>query len=233
MLISLDHLAKFMRILLAEDDEFIARGLLLALEESGYFLDHVRSGSDADVAIATDVYDLLVLDLGLPVLDGLEVLKRLRSRQQTVPVLILTARDGIQDRVQGLDLGGNDYITKPFDLSELEARIRSLLRKQYWNNNTEITHGSIVFDTASRRVRVNGEPIELSARELALLEIMLQRRGRVVTKRQLADHLSNWESALTDNAIEILMHRLRKKLETSGFEVRTIRGLGYLVEKAV
>jgi two-component system OmpR family response regulator len=220
-----------MRILLAEDDHFLARGLVMALEGSGYNLTHTDNGAEADRAVASGEYDLLILDLGLPEVDGLEVLRRIRQRQQTLPVLILTARHSIPDRVRGLDLGANDYLAKPFDLSELEARIRVLLRKQFWNNRTVITHGDIEFETTSQQAKVAGKPIDLTARETKLLEIMLQNSGRVVTKQQLADRICNWEAELTDNAIDILMHRLRKKLSSSGLVVRTIRGLGYMVEK--
>ncbi len=221
-----------MRILLAEDDDYLADAISMALRDGGYSVDKVASGTDADQAVNSSNYDLLILDLGLPALDGLEVLKRLRGKGQPLPVLILTARDSLQDRVNGLDLGANDYLTKPFDLPELEARIRALLRKDRWGNRTTISHGDLQFDTVSRQVTLKEELVELSARELAVLEILLQRVGRVVTKRQLAEHLSSWEMEVTYNAIEIVIHRLRKKLEPSGINLRTMRGLGYIVEKA-
>jgi two-component system OmpR family response regulator len=220
-----------MRILLAEDDDYLADAISMALRDGGYSVDKVATGTDADQAVNSSSYDLLILDLGLPALDGLEVLKRLRGKGQTLPVLILTARDSLQDRVNGLDLGANDYLTKPFDLPELEARIRALLRKDRWGNRTSISHGDLQFDTVCRQVTLNDELVELSARELAVLEILLQRIGRVVTKRQLAEHLSSWEMEVTYNAIEIVIHRLRKKLEPSGIKLRTMRGLGYIVEK--
>lgn len=222
-----------MRILLAEDDQFLANGLCLALGNSGYSVDRVLSGAEADLALNVTAYDLLILDLGLPHMDGLDVLKRLRSKGMRLPVLILTARDGLDDRVKGLDLGANDYLTKPFHLPELEARIRALLRKDMWGNKTEIVCGPITFDTVARTCLVNGASIELSARELAVLEILLQNVGRVVNKTQITERLSSWDTEVTFNAIEIVMHRLRKKLDQTGFTIRTLRGLGYLIEKSV
>lgn len=221
-----------MRILLAEDDNYLSEAIASALRHSGYSVDHVAGGAEADDAAKLCNYDLVILDLGLPGMDGLEVLKKIRERGQAVPVLILTARDSLQDRVHGLDVGANDYLTKPFDLPELEARIRALLRKEQWSNQTLVKHGTLEFDTVGRRLSISGDPVDLSAREIAALEIFLQRVGKVVTKAQLAEHLSNWEDEVTNNAIEIIVHRLRKKLENSDLSLRTIRGLGYLVEKA-
>lgn len=221
-----------MRILLAEDDPYLSDAISLALRQGGYAVDKVNGGTDADHAAKTCNYDLVILDLGLPGMDGLDVLKKIRERGQAVPILILTARDSLQDRVKGLDLGANDYLTKPFDLLELEARIRALIRKDQWGNRTVVKHGSLEFDTVARQLSINGELVELSARELATLEILLQRVGKIVTKSQLAEHLSNWEMEVTNNAIEIIIHRLRKKLEKSDLSLRTMRGLGYLVEKA-
>jgi two-component system OmpR family response regulator len=221
----------YMRILLAEDDQFLANGLSMALSNTGYAVDRVVSGTEADLALGVTKYDLLILDLGLPQLDGLEVLKRLRVKGLSLPVLILTARDGLEDRVLGLDLGANDYLTKPFQLPELEARIRALLRGGHWANKTEIVCGPIRFDTVGRSCVVDGQPLELSARELAVLEILLQNVGRVISKAQITERLSSLEAEVTFNAIEIVMHRLRKKLDHSGFTIRTLRGLGYLIEK--
>ncbi len=219
-----------MRILLVEDDQMLSNGVSLALTQNGYVVDHVRTGADADRALSSTEYDLLVLDLGLPEMDGLEVLTKLRQRGSATPVLILTARDSLEDRITGLDLGANDYMTKPFHLEELEARIRALLRKETWGNLTEIRYGNVVFDTVGRRLTVKDTPVELSAREIAVLELLLQRSGKVVNKNQLKEHLSSWEAEISFNAIEIIVHRLRKKLEGSGCTVRTIRGLGYILE---
>ncbi|HEY9792485.1 MAG TPA: response regulator transcription factor [Candidatus Obscuribacterales bacterium] len=219
-----------MRILLAEDDNFLANGLCMALQQNGYAVDRVATGLDADTALNVASYDLLILDLGLPILDGTEVLKRLRNKGLLLPVLVLTARDSLADRVGGLDLGANDYLTKPFELAELEARIRALLRKEHWNNRMEITYGPIRFDTVNRACTVNGAAVELSPREMVMLEILLQGGGRIVSKSQINEHLSSWNVDLTNNAIDIAMHRLRKKFDGSGVNIRTIRGLGYLIE---
>jgi two-component system OmpR family response regulator len=220
-----------MRILLAEDDDLLASGIALALRNGSYSVDLVGNGADAEHALKFTDYDLLILDLGLPRLDGMEVLKNLRQRGQTMPVLVLTARDRLEDRVGGLDAGANDYLTKPFEVPELLARVRALVRKDRWGNTLEFVFGPVMFNTTSRRAFLKGEPVDLSARELAVLEILLQRAGRVVNKNQIADLLTGWDSELTHNAIEIVIHRLRKKLEVDGFTIRTLRGLGYLVEK--
>jgi DNA-binding response OmpR family regulator len=222
-----------MRILLAEDDGYLSEGVALALKDCGYVVDRVLRGDDTDQALKTCSYDLLILDLGLPGMDGLEVLQLLRARGQTLPVLIMTARDSLQDLVKGLDQGANDYLTKPFDLQELEARIRALIRKDHWGNRTVVRNGSLEFDTVARQLTVNGELVELSSRETATIEVLLQHVGMIVTKEQLSAHMSNWEIEVTHNAIEIVIHRLRKKLENTDLSLRTIRGLGYLVEKAV
>jgi two-component system, OmpR family, response regulator len=223
-----------MRILLAEDDRFLADGIAMALRDSGYSVDAVTGGTEADLAVGITDYDLLILDLGLPRMDGIEVLKRIRGRGLSLPVLIITARDTVHDRVLGLDLGANDYLTKPFHLPELEARIRALVRKEQWRNQTEITYGELIFDTVGRTAHVRGQQLELSAREIAVLELMLQRTGRVVSKANIIEHMSSWETDLTHNALDIIMHRLRKKLEDSeaGIEIKTLRGLGYLIERA-
>jgi len=220
-----------MRILLAEDDDLLADGIAMALRHSGYTVDEVRAGPEADMAAGVTPYDLIILDLGLPRLDGIDVLKRIRARGQKVPVLVITARDGIEDRVKGLDSGANDYLVKPFQLPELEARIRALIRKDVWHNQTEVRYGALVYDTVGRTALINDEPLDFSAREIAVLELMLQRAGRVVSKSQIGEHLSTWDVELTHNAIDIIMHRLRKKLENSGVNLKTLRGLGYVLEK--
>jgi two-component system OmpR family response regulator len=220
-----------MRILLAEDDDFLAGGIRLALSNAGYTVECVKSGPDADHMLRVNDYELLLLDLGLPKLDGMEVLRHLRARGKTLPVIILTARDALGDRVLGLDSGANDYLTKPFELPELLARVRAMTRKQMWGNSLEYVHGPLRFDTGSRRVTISGEAVDLSARELAVLELLLQRAPRVVNKDQIAEHLPNPDEGVTHNAIEILVHRLRKKLERDGFSIRTARGLGYLIDK--
>jgi len=219
-----------MRVLLAEDDEVLSDGISKALRQCGFAVDHVDSGMDADHALTTSPFDLLILDLGLPKLDGLEVLQRLRGRGDRLPVLILTARDGLQDRVAGLDHGADDYITKPFDLPELEARVRALVRRSQLGNNMEIVYGPLKFDTTNKFVSINDQPLELSAKETAVLEALLQRAGRVVSKEQLIEHMYGWDEEVSHNAIEVNVHRLRKKLDPEGVTIRAIRGLGYLLE---
>lgn len=219
-----------MRILLAEDDEVLADGILKALRQFGYTVDQVSNGQDADLAIASVPFDLAILDIGLPHMDGFEVLRRARAGGKKLPVLILTARDGLEDRVSGLDLGADDYLTKPFDLPELEARVRALIRRSHFGAEKEIIYGPIRLDTVSRDVTVNNQPMEFSSRELGVLEILLQRPGRVVAKEQLLEHMYGFEQDVSQNAVEVLMHRLRKKIEPHGLMIRTIRGLGYLLE---
>ncbi|HEY9791079.1 MAG TPA: response regulator transcription factor [Candidatus Obscuribacterales bacterium] len=219
-----------MRILLAEDDEILSDGISKALVHCGFAVDKVTSGADADIALGAHAFDLAILDLGLPGMDGLEVLKRLRGRGKRLPVLILTARAGLDTRVAGLDLGADDYITKPFDLPELEARVRALIRRSNYGSENEITYGPIKFDIAGRSLTADNQPVELSAREVGVLELLLQRPGRVVSKEQLMEHMYGWDNEVSQNAIEVLIHRLRKRLEPFGIGVRTVRGLGYLLE---
>jgi two-component system OmpR family response regulator len=173
----------------------------------------------------------VILDIGLPKIDGYEVLRRLRHRGSKTPVLFLTARDGLDDRVRGLDLGGDDYLAKPFDLPELEARVRALIRRGQSGGGSLLVHGALTLDTAGRRAMLNGERLELSARELGVLEVLMLRSGRVVNKDQLAEQLYGWDEEVGANAIEVYVHRLRRKLEPAGVAIRTIRGLGYLLEK--
>ena len=221
-----------MRILIAEDDQVLADGLLRTLRSSGAVVDHVASGSEADAAMMTNnEFDLLILDLGLPRLHGLEVLKRLRSRGSKLPVLILTADDGIEERVKGLDLGADDYMAKPFSLQELEARVRALVRRGMGGASSAIKHGPLTYDQAGRVATIDGKMLELSARELGLLEVLLQRAGRLVSKDQLVERLCEWGEEVSNNAIEVYIHRLRKKIEKGPIRIATVRGLGYCLEK--
>jgi two-component system OmpR family response regulator len=219
------------RILIIEDDSVLADGLSRTLRHADYAVDSASSGVEADHVLAAQTYDLVILDLGLPGLDGFEVLRRMRRRGSNVPVLILTARDGLQDRVKGLDLGADDYMIKPFDLPELEARVRALIRRGQSGGASVLSHGALVLDTAGRRATLGAEPLDLSARELGVLEVLMMRAGRVVNKEQLAEQLYGWDEEVGPNAIEVYVHRLRRKLEPAGVNIRTIRGLGYLLEK--
>lgn len=220
-----------MRVLIVEDDPVLADGLTRSLRQIDYAVDCVKDGAEADHVLATQSYDLVILDLGLPNIDGFEVLRRLRHRGVKVPVLVLTARDALQDRVKGLDLGADDYMAKPFDLPELEARARALIRRGQSGGSSTLTHGALTLDIAGRRATLNGEPLDLSARELGVLEVLMMRSGRVVGKEQLAEQLYGWDEEVGANAIEVYVHRLRRKLEPAGVAIRTIRGLGYLLEK--
>ncbi|HEU4623067.1 MAG TPA: response regulator [Burkholderiaceae bacterium] len=220
-----------MRILIAEDDNVLADGLQRSLRQGGYAVDCVRDGMDADTALTAQTYDLLILDLGLPRLAGLEVLRRLRARNSHVPVLILTAADAIDDRVRGLDFGADDYMAKPFALSELEARVRALTRRGAGGGPTLVKHGPLAFDAVGRVAHLHDHPLDLSAREIGLLEVLLQRTGRLVSKEQLVDHLCEWGEEVSNNAIEVYVHRLRKKIEGGGIRIATVRGLGYCLER--
>lgn len=219
-----------MRILIAEDDSIIADGLSRSFRRSGYAVDCANNGLDADTALLTNAYDLLILDIGLPKLSGLEVLKRLRARNSQLPVLILTALDGTSDRVRGLDLGADDYMAKPFELVELEARVRALTRRSA-GTAPVMQFGELTYDQVGRVAQLKGQTLDLSARELGLLEILLSRIGRLVSKDQLVDHLCGWGEEVSHNAIEVYVHRLRKKLEPGGVRIATVRGLGYCLEK--
>jgi len=220
-----------MRILIAEDDSILADGLTRSLRNSGYAVDAVSDGVSADAALAVQEFDLLILDIGLPSMNGLEVLSRLRARNSRLPVLILTAADSIEQRVKGLDLGADDYMAKPFSLSELEARVRALTRRGAGGGATVLRHGRLVFDQTGRVAMVDDQTLDLSAREVSLLEILLTRSGRMVSKNQIVDHLCEWGEEVSSNAIEVYVHRLRKKIEPSGVKIATVRGLGYCLER--
>ncbi len=221
-----------MRILIAEDDQVFADGLQRSLRGSGAVVSHVASGSEAEsVLMTSSEFDLLILDLGLPKMHGLEVLRRLRGRGDTLPVLILTAADSVEERVKGLDFGADDFMAKPCSLQELEARVRALTRRGMGGASSTIKHGPLVYDQSGRVATIDGKMVELSARELGLLEVLLQRAGRLVSKDQLVERLCEWGEELSNNAIEVYIHRLRKKIEHGPIRIATVRGLGYCLEK--
>ncbi len=220
-----------MRILLAEDDQILADGLCRSLREAGYAVDHVADGANADAALAANEFDLVILDLGLPRVDGLDVLRRLRARNTSTPVMILTAADSVEQRVTGLDLGADDFMAKPFALSELEARVRALVRRSMGAANSLMRLGALSYDQVGRVASIDDKPVELSAREIGLLEILLQRAGRLVSKEQIVNHLCEWGEEVSHNAVEVYMHRLRRKIEGGGIKISTVRGLGYCLER--
>lgn len=218
-----------MKLLLVEDDELVADSLSRALRAGGHSVDSARDGEHAEIMITTEAYDVVMLDLGLPGIDGLELLKRVRAKKITVPILILTARDSYEERISGLDSGANDYVTKPFHLGELEARLRALYRLSN-TNVTSISIGQLTFDSVGRTLKHGDEIIELSPREYTALEALLMNAGNLVPKERMAMLLSDWESSVSFNAIDIIIHRLRKKLEPFGLKIQTVRGLGYVAQ---
>jgi two-component system OmpR family response regulator len=220
-----------MRVLIAEDDRVLADGLMRSLRNVGYTVDQVGSGSEADAALSMHDFDVVILDLGLPKLHGLEVLRKLRARGSSMPVLILTAADSVEQRVKGLDLGADDFMAKPFSLLELEARVRALTRRGMGTASTVIKHGPLSFDVGGRVASIDGQMIDLSAREIRLLEVLLQRAGRLVSKDQLVEHMCSWGEEVSHNAIEVYIHRLRKKIELGPIRIATVRGLGYCLER--
>lgn len=221
-----------MRILIAEDDAALSEALRFTLTQAGYAVDLVANGAAADEALKNDNFGLLILDLGLPKLDGFEVLKRLRKHNVTLPVLILSGREQPEDKVTGLDLGADDYLVKPFSLSELQARVRALLRRGAGVAAPVLHYGNLSFDTVGRIASVETRPLQLSMHEAGVLEILLRRFGRVVSKEQLVEQLYNYDKEVSHNAIEVYIHRVRKKLSGSGVEVRTHYGRGYTIDYA-
>ena len=216
-----------MRILLAEDDPMIGAGIREGLRQDGFAVDWVRDGHAARLALAENVHDLLVLDLGLPREDGLAVLRGMRRNGDARPVLILTARDAVVDRVAGLDAGADDYMVKPFELSELAARIRALRRRGAGRASPVVTHGDLELDPATRELRVRGTPVALSTREFAVLEALLARPGAILSRHQLEEAVYGWKDGVESNAIDVHIHALRKKLGTAA--IRNVRGVGWMI----
>jgi DNA-binding response OmpR family regulator len=220
------------KILLVEDDAALGHAMSTALNRAGYAVNWAHDGYEADIALHDSVYDAVILDLGLPKIDGFEVLKRMRDRKVTAPVIILTARDDLDDRIKGLDLGADDYLTKPFKLPELEARLRAQIRRNNAILASTIEYGPLVLNITDKVLTMNGEQMLLSPREFSVLEMLLSRVGRVVSKEAIVESLCKWDEGVGNNAIEVYIHRIRKKLEPIGINVLTIRGLGYLLQKA-
>lgn len=218
-----------MRLLLVEDDAMIGEAILQVLRAEHYAADWVRDGSMADQALRSASYDLVILDLGLPKKDGLEVLKALRGRHSATPVLVTTARDAIKDRVAGLDAGADDYLVKPFDTDEMLARVRALLRRSAGQAEPAFEHKGVSLNPATREATVHGQPVSLSAREWSVLEPLIARPGVVLSRTQLEEKLFSWKDDINSNAVEVYIHGVRKKLG-SDF-IQTVRGLGYLVPK--
>jgi two-component system, OmpR family, response regulator len=220
-----------LRILVTEDDAALAEALKFSLTQSGHAVDWVPNGAAADEALKDGVFGLLILDLGLPKLDGFEVLRRLRRRNTSLPVLILSGREKPEEKVMGLDLGADDYLVKPFSLNELQARVRALLRRaQPGGVPPTILYAGLEFDTVARSASVNGKALPLSVHEVGVLEVLLQRFGRVVSKEQMVEQLYSYDKGVSHNAIEVYVHRLRKKIAGAGVTVRTLYGQGYLLD---
>ena len=216
-----------MRLLLVEDDPMIGDGVQRGLRQEGHTVDWVRDGAAAALAIAEGVHEMLLLDLGLPHLSGLDLLADLRRQGVELPVLVITARDAVADRVKGLDAGADDYLVKPFDLDELSARIRALMRRRGGRASPLIEHGALTLDPATRAVTLEGHPVSLSGREFALLHALLERPGMPLSRAQLEERLYGWGEEVESNAVEVHIHSLRRKLGASW--IRNVRGVGYLV----
>jgi two-component system response regulator QseB len=218
-----------MRVLLVEDDQMIGRAVSTGLTDAGFSVDWVVDGRAADLSLAVDVYDIAVLDLGLPKKDGMAVLATLRASAKPTPVLIATARDSVADRIAGLNAGADDYVVKPFDLDELIARVRAVLRRHAAAASSLLVCGRLTLDPLRKLVTFRDQPVVLSAREFALLEVLMQRPGAVLSRKKLEESIYNWDDDLGSNAVEVHIHRLRKKLDVD--VIRNVRGVGYRVSE--
>ena len=216
-----------MRLLLVEDDAMIGSSVQQGLRQDGFTVDWVRDGQAAELALGAESYDLVVLDLGLPKKPGLEVLRGLRRKKNLVPVLVLTARDAVSDRVTGLDAGSDDYLVKPFDLDELAARIRALLRRRAGRADPLICHGNLTLNPATREATFNSKPLALSVREFAVIQTLLDRPGAIMSRTQIEERLYGWGEEVESNAVEVYIHALRRKLGADF--IKTVRGAGYMV----
>lgn len=219
-----------MKILVAEDDRIVSDNVSSALISEGHNVETVFDGVSADIALKQNEFDALILDLGLPRLDGTVIIERLRKRNSDIPILVISARDSYSDRIKGLDLGADDYLIKPFNSLELLARTRALLRRRYFKMKSEISLGRLRFSGHKRRVYIGDINIKLSAREYSILDLLIRNLGRVISKESILNHISNGNDEICFNAIEVYVSRLRKRIEESGIELKTIRGLGYVLE---
>jgi two-component system OmpR family response regulator len=219
-----------MRLLIVEDDALLADGLARSLRQSAYAVDWVESAERALLAVEHESFDLVILDLGLPGIDGFEMLRRLRRADRYVPVIVVTARDAVTDRVHGLDLGADDYLVKPFATEELEARVRALIRRGHTPTAPQLEFGPLTLDLVGRQARVDGTPLDLTAREWAIVELFVTQPGVALSKERIVQSLSSWDEKLSHNAVEVYVSRLRAKLEAAGVRIRTVRGFGYLLE---
>ena len=219
------------RMMIVEDDAALASGIARILEGEGHAVDVMARGEEALLGARQERFDLIILDVGLPGIDGFEVLRRLRAAGDRTPVLVLTARDALDDRVRGLDLGADDYMAKPFAMPELAARVRALVRRSQAQTGPRIVHGPLVMDTLARRAQLAGQPLDLAAREWAVLEVLLARVEKIVAKESIIQAVASWGEELTPNAIEDYVSRLRAKLEPAGVKIRTVRGFGYMLEE--
>ena len=219
------------RILIVEDDAALASGIARILEGDGHAVDVMATGEHAVLGARQESFGLVILDVGLPGIDGFEVLRRLRAGGDRAPVLMLTARDALDDRVRGLDLGADDYMAKPFAMPELTARVRALVRRSQAQSGPKIVHGPLTLDTVARRAQLNGDALDLAAREWAVLEVLLARVEKIVSKEAIIQAMASWGEELTPNAIEVYVSRLRSKLEPAGVKIRTVRGFGYMLEE--
>lgn len=217
-----------MRLLLVEDDDVLGDGLVAGLSMEGYTVDWITDGKMADEALRNTAYEIVILDLGLPKMDGFEVLKSLRSRKDQTPVLILTANDSIKNRVAGLDYGADDFVIKPFDLTEVCARLRALIRRVEGRAQPLLEQGDLVLDIAAHKVFYQGELVNLSQREFAILHFLLLNQGKVISRTRLEESLYSWDTDIESNTIEVYIHHLRKKLDNK--IVRTVRGVGYIID---
>lgn len=217
-----------MRLLLVEDDEILGDGLVAGLKMEGYAVDWLTNGKLADEALQVNSYELIVLDLNLPDMDGISILKALRNRKNETPVLVLTAKDTIPDRILGLDSGADDFVIKPFDLNEVCARLRALARRNEGRSTPIIEHKGICLDPASHQVTFNGEKVEVSQKEFEILSFLMSNIGRVISRARLEESLYSWNSDVESNTVEVHIHHLRKKLDAS--VIRTVRGVGYIID---